>query len=234
MKVLRSLFLLVGLSTLAACAAQPDRGVAPVPAAPALAEKPIAPARMVKKSFSVYFDTNKADIRAAAMQILYEAAQTAKPLASLTIRVQGYTDAAGKAAHNKRLSERRAAAVADQLRKLGLTVAIETTGHGEVAADQGRRKNSKENRRVDITFEGAEVADAAAPDSARLSLDPHSDRAVAADAAAGAPHASGMPQGDLMPRQPAAVANAAVERSAHPFKGHRPQSSRAPPPPPLT
>ncbi|HSV30175.1 MAG TPA: OmpA family protein, partial [Candidatus Omnitrophota bacterium] len=165
MKVFRSLFLLMGVATLAACAGHADveasRPVAvpqPVVAAPQPA--PVDPEiANAPRSFTVYFDSNKADIRASAMQIIYEAWQVAGKVKPVTIRIHGYTDAAGNAAHNQKLSERRAQAVADQLAKLGLKVAVEVKGFGESAPAVKGKKSLKQNRRVEITFEGSQVAD---------------------------------------------------------------------------
>lgn len=152
MKLLRSLFLMAGLATLAACAAQPEpvATAAPAPVAAPAPPAAIAPAR---QSFSVYFESGRADIRASAMQIIYQAWQEARANGTAKITVTGFADSAGKKAANKALSERRAQAVAGQFAKLGLNVAMDVSGKGEAA---GSRRAA--DRRVEIVLEGGQVA----------------------------------------------------------------------------
>lgn len=153
MKFARSLFALFALATVSACAT----GTPPAapPAAPVVEASPaalvVAPSEdlsALPRAYTVYFDTNSTEIRASAMQVLWEAAQNASKLKPLTIRVTGFTDAGGSRSHNQTLSERRAAAVAAQFAKLGVTVAIDARGKGET----GKRKDAK-SRRVEISFE---------------------------------------------------------------------------------
>lgn len=153
MKFARSLFALFALATVSACAT----GTPPAapPAAPVVEAPPaalvVAPSEdlsALPRAYTVYFDTNSTEIRASAMQVLWEAAQNASKLKPLTIRVTGFTDAGGSRSHNQTLSERRAAAVAAQFAKLGVTVAIDARGKGET----GKRKDAK-SRRVEISFE---------------------------------------------------------------------------------
>lgn len=164
MKFARSVFALLALVTVSACAAMPQVA-APLPAQPVIAPLP-APAvtdgkvtassedlSALPRSYVVYFDTNSAEIRASTMQVLWEAAQNATKLKPLTIRVQGFTDGAGKMSYNQHLSERRAAAVAAQLGKLGIGIKVEAIGLGETT---GNRKDAR-SRRVEITFEGSAV-----------------------------------------------------------------------------
>lgn len=156
MKFVRSVFALLALVTVSACAASPQVP-APVPV-PVVEDVKVAPAQAqsedlsgLPRSYVVYFDTDSTEIRASTMQVLWEAAQNASRLKPLTIRVQGFTDGAGNRAYNQRLSERRAAAVAAQLAKLGVGIKVETSGLGESAAKQ----RDAGSRRVEITFEGA-------------------------------------------------------------------------------
>ena len=59
----------------------------------------------------VLFDFDKADIRPDAQGPLHEVAQLIREKARGPVIIQGYTDALGTDAYNRRLSERRAAAV---------------------------------------------------------------------------------------------------------------------------
>lgn len=169
----RSLLLLAGLACLPACTAsegmtarQPS-AMSPSPS-PALLQ-PAAPPTITSRSVSVHFDKNSAEIRAAAMQILYGAALESRGQRITAIRVVGHADANGRRAYNQRLSEQRAAAVADQLNKLGLHAErVEVTGAGEAAPQRKGKKlvAAAEDRRVEIIIETvAEQTAALAPTS---------------------------------------------------------------------
>lgn len=170
MKLLRSLLLLVGLAALPACATSEIRNeVKPLEPTPAAIQTPApvasaslavtAPAPAASRSFVVHFDFDSADIRASAMQILYEASQVAGKVKPTAIRIHGFTDASGKRSYNQHLSERRAKAVADQLSKLGVKVAVvETKGFGKANLANKIAGKSKDNRRVEIVFEGGDTA----------------------------------------------------------------------------
>lgn len=155
-RMVRSLLLLLGLALLPACAAS-ERMAEAQGHAPAVAPLPPRPAAMsarVARSVVVHFDSSSADIRAAAMQILYGAAVDLRGARLTAIRITGFADGAGRRSYNQKLSERRAAAVADQLGKLGLRAdSIEVKGAGET---KGKPRRSHADRRVEITFEVVE------------------------------------------------------------------------------
>jgi len=172
MNILRALFLLAGLSALGACAgpgpvtpplvdvvvapAQPVL-VAPEPVAPELA--PPLPAAIATTA-SVHFASGRADITASTMQLLWEIGQT-EPARGGSVRISGYADSTGNPAANRRLSQRRADAVAAQLVKIGFDPKrMVVVAHG--SANAGSR--SAADRRVDIVVE----PNSAAPPSARL------------------------------------------------------------------
>lgn len=170
-RLVRSLLLLLGLATLSACAAYEQRAElspqAPVPQAPvAAATGKITTTRTVV----VNFDSNSDEIRAGAMQILYGAATDLRGAKLTSIRVTGHADGAGRRSYNQNLSERRAAAVAAQMGKLGLRAdTVTTSGAGE---STGAPRRSKDDRRVEIVFElvqeiadGAPLAASSAPTS---------------------------------------------------------------------
>lgn len=155
-RIVRSLLLLIGLAVLPACAAS-ERAAGPQVYATTALPPQTQPAPVAAKAtpavrgIVVHFDNDSADIRAAAMQSLYGAAVDLRGTRLTAIRITGFTDGAGHRAHNLKLSERRAAAVADQLRKLGLHAGrIEVKGAGET---KGKPRHSKEDRRVEIVFE---------------------------------------------------------------------------------
>jgi outer membrane protein OmpA-like peptidoglycan-associated protein len=119
---------------------------APRAAAPAVAP---APAR----TFLVFFDWNRADLTARARQIIGEAAQARTRQAVTRIEVNGHTDTSGSARYNQGLSERRAAAVAAELVRLGVPRGeIVTRGFGQSQLLVATPDNVREpqNRRVEI------------------------------------------------------------------------------------
>lgn len=172
----RSLLLLAGLACLPACAASqvtpqqqpsaPSQQSAPVPSAPANPQTLPSPTP-TQHRVEVRFDKGSAEVRASAMQILYGAAQELRGQRITSIRVVGYTDASGRRAFNQRLSQQRAEAVADQLRKLNLRAEqTEVVGAGEVSPHGKKAKRSRvaEDRRVEIILETVpETAAAQAP-----------------------------------------------------------------------
>lgn len=174
----RSLLLLAGLASLPACAATEGVVVTKPAAEPTRMEQAAAPPPApvptrvaTSRTVVVHFDSDSADIRAGAMQVLYGAALDLRNTRLTAIRVVGHADASGRRTYNQRLSERRAAAVADQLRKLGLGADLfEVRGAGETPATP-RAKGaawaaSADDRRVEITFDSVEVASLALPASA--------------------------------------------------------------------
>lgn len=166
MRFLRVITVLSALAAVSACAATEPVAVTASSPAPVVAAPPPAPApapAMVEEAavppqpVAVHFNHGKADITGSTMQVLWGLAPALKAADPSVIRIQGFTDASGKAAYNKILSEKRAQAVADQLRKLGVTARIEVVGQGIV---KGGKKGTKDRsaRRVEISWESAASA----------------------------------------------------------------------------
>ncbi|WP_198376666.1 OmpA family protein [Neoroseomonas rubea] len=123
------------------------RSAAPVAAAAAAP----APAR----TFLVFFDWNRADLTARARQIIGEAATARRSQQVTRIEVNGHTDTSGSARYNQGLSERRAAAVAGELVRLGVPRnEIVTRGFGQSQLLVPTPDNVREpqNRRVEIVL----------------------------------------------------------------------------------
>lgn len=184
-KLARSLLFLLGLTLLPACAA-PERIAVPQNHAPMAAQHlqslTVTSAALTRRAI-VYFDSDSADIRAAAMQILHGTAVDLRGARLIAIRVTGFTDGAGRRSYNQKLSERRAAAVADQLDKLGLRAGrIEVKGAGET---KGKPRRNYADRRVEVTFEFVEAA-AASP----LHFTPSLDAADDASTDVATPHSA--------------------------------------------
>ncbi len=107
--------------------------------------------------YGIHFDFNKATLRPDSEPALQQIADLLKNNPSLSVEVQGHTDAVGGDASNQKLSEARAAAVREWLTAHGIA-AVRITSHGygkthPVASndnDEGRAKN----RRVEIAKVG--------------------------------------------------------------------------------
>lgn len=114
----------------------------------------------IEMSADVLFDFDKATIKPAAEPALAKVATVLEGYPRAAVRIEGHTDAKGSEAYNQKLSERRAKAVQDWLRKQAALrdVRFSTQGFGAkqpVAPNvkpngtddpEGRQKN----RRVEI------------------------------------------------------------------------------------
>lgn len=129
---------------------QPAAVTAPPPATPAPPPPPMA------RSFTVYFDLDRATLTPAGREVVRQAAQNAKQDQVTRITVTGHTDTTGTSRHNQRLSERRAAAVRAELVADGVSPdQITTAGRGEsdLAVPTAAGVAEPRNRRV-VIFEG--------------------------------------------------------------------------------
>jgi outer membrane protein OmpA-like peptidoglycan-associated protein len=143
-------FLLVQLyavSGSALCQPPPPPPAPQVPAPPA----PSAAQKIILRG--VHFAFNRAVIRNVDRPVLDEAAATLKANPSVTVNVNGYTDATGSARYNQRLSERRAAAVARYLEAHGVS-AERLIPHGfgktNFVATNKTADGRAQNRRVEL------------------------------------------------------------------------------------
>lgn len=107
--------------------------------------------------YGIHFDFNKATLRGDSEPALEQLLALMKSAPTLTIEVQGHTDAVGNDAANQKLSEARAAAVRDWMTAHGVAAArVTAKGFGKthpVASndnDEGRARN----RRVEIAKAG--------------------------------------------------------------------------------
>ncbi len=124
---------------------------APMPAAaPAPAPPPMA------RTFLVFFDFDRYNLRDDARRVIEAAAANYKATGSARIEVSGYTDLAGTQAYNMRLSQRRADAVAAYLMRQGVpknVMDVKWFGkeHPRVPTPDGVRE--PQNRRVEIVMQ---------------------------------------------------------------------------------
>ena len=107
------------------------------------------------RSFIVFFDWDKSNIRADAQRVIEAATAYAKRRGFVRVNLAGHADRSGSAKYNMGLSLRRAAAVKAAFVKLGFSAGqISTVGRGEsdplVSTADGVRE--PRNRRVEIAF----------------------------------------------------------------------------------
>jgi outer membrane protein OmpA-like peptidoglycan-associated protein len=138
----------------------PKPAPAPVPAAqPAPAPAPTAapaPAPVqVPRTYLVFFDFDKADIRPEARRIIETAAANRKTANVTRLEVTGHADRSGSDRYNERLSMRRAEAVRAELVRLGVPaneIAIFAKGEREPLVQTPDGVREPQNRRVEIVL----------------------------------------------------------------------------------
>lgn len=135
----------------------PVAQVEPEPAPePVVEPEPQPEPKPVVRTFLVFFDWDSTVLSDEAMAVLREAVANADRGGITRLVATGHADTSGPARYNIGLSERRAAAVRDALKRLGLSDAdIATFGKGEteplVPTDDGIRE--PQNRRVEIVLQ---------------------------------------------------------------------------------
>jgi OmpA-OmpF porin, OOP family len=124
----------------------------PVMAPPAPVAAPPPPPHQV---YLVFFDWDKYDITPEGLQIIQQAAAQWRAGHNVRLEVTGFTDRSGSAGYNQRLSERRAAAVAGALEKLGVPrsdMAVQGRGENDNRVPTANGVREPQNRRVEIVF----------------------------------------------------------------------------------
>jgi len=124
---------------------------APPPPPPEPTPTPIIKKKIVLRG--VNFDFDKSNIRPDARPILDEAIRTLQDESSISVSVEGHTDAVGTDAYNQKLSERRANSVADYLTRGGVARRrLTTEGYGESkpVASNETADGRAQNRRVEL------------------------------------------------------------------------------------
>jgi outer membrane protein OmpA-like peptidoglycan-associated protein len=126
------------------------------PALPVIAPPaPGAPPPVARRVFLVFFDWDRSTITPEGMAIIQQAAAAFRAGGPVTIQVTGYTDASGSVGYNQRLSERRAAAVAQAMVKLGVPrnqMAVSGRGKNDQRVPTADGVREPQNRRVEILF----------------------------------------------------------------------------------
>ncbi len=101
----------------------------------------------------IFFDTAKATIKPMSFGLLDQVAQLMKGQSDLKFRVEGHTDAQGKADMNLKLSDERAASVRLYLIKKGISPErLLSVGYGpaQPIADNKTQRGREANRRVEF------------------------------------------------------------------------------------
>jgi len=130
----------------------PDVVEAPPPPSEPVAEPPPPPQ---VQEFVIFFGHNKANLTAEARQVIKEAAAAAK--AGGNVRVVGHADKSGSAAHNDKLSLRRANNVKGELVREGVAesaISVEARGESDPAVPTADGVREPQNRRVEIHMDG--------------------------------------------------------------------------------
>lgn len=129
---------------------------APVERGPSPAE--LAEQRKREQMLAVtvyYFDFDKSEIKADAMESLRYHAARLKENTSMTVRLEGHADERGTPEYNLALGERRAIAIQRYLQVQGVSAGqLEVISYGEerpVARGTGD-SNWSQNRRVELKF----------------------------------------------------------------------------------
>lgn len=113
---------------------------------------------MVVTFGDVLFDTGHAELRHGNQQNIHQLAQYLRDNPERKLLVEGFTDATGGDAFNQQLSERRAASVANALRRQGVAAdRIVVRGYGKAypVASNADAQSRQLNRRVEVTISHA-------------------------------------------------------------------------------
>lgn len=112
---------------------------------------------------SIYFDVNKAEVKAAMRERLAEVAKALATVGNRRVLVEGHTDSTGTDDYNLKLSRLRAESVRSILIAGGVSAGrIESQGYGKTrpVASNATASGKAQNRRVEIVIQGAVVAPA--------------------------------------------------------------------------
>lgn len=108
---------------------------------------------LVSMTSNVLFDSGKSNLKPGAAKTIQEVVKILKAYAKNNISVEGHTDATGSAELNKKLSEKRAQSVANQLIKSGIAAErITVIGYGKdkPVATNATPAGREANRRVEV------------------------------------------------------------------------------------
>ncbi|MBV6286798.1 OmpA family protein [Pseudomonas aegrilactucae] len=101
----------------------------------------------------VLFDTGRAELKGSSQRNIEQLADYLRANPERKVRVEGFTDSTGADAFNQQLSEQRAAAVANALRRQGIQAQrVISTGYGKAypVASNASASSRQLNRRVEV------------------------------------------------------------------------------------
>lgn len=116
----------------------------------ALAARPELP-----ETFTLNFETGGAELTAPSKALLPKILERARARTALDLSVIGHSDTQGKADANEALALKRANAIAEQLRQLGLqnaTLTVESHGERNLLVATPDETPEPRNRRVEVTL----------------------------------------------------------------------------------
>src|SRR5215472_15031318 len=151
---MRRLVLASVLLAVAACAQQPPPPVAASPPPPPPPPPPT--------TFTVYFDYNSSLLGPAGGEVVRFAADAYKAGTPSNVQVTGFTDPAGSAGYNQKLSLKRASVVAATLVEDGVPrTSLTVSGDGETSGGS----TPGQDRRVEVVVGGPPSAAPSPPSS---------------------------------------------------------------------
>ena len=114
---------------------------------------PVSPGTEVSIDLPVQFRLNSAELTAESERLVERIAEAVShaSLAERRFRVEGHADSSGPAAHNQRLSQRRAESVYNVLVLRSVPIdRLEVQGYGETRPLPGMDSRDPRNRRVEV------------------------------------------------------------------------------------
>jgi outer membrane protein OmpA-like peptidoglycan-associated protein len=142
-------------------AAEPVMIPAPPPVVVAAAAPPPPDQLLpVIRSYSVYFNFDRSNIRQSETETLNEISRDIAQYHPQQVTVTGHTDRSGPAQYNERLSERRAETVSKSLVALGVpnqVISEQARGETDLAVATADGVKLQENRRAMVDFRGQMV-----------------------------------------------------------------------------
>lgn len=207
----------------AAPAEAPAEAPAPPPCQPPVPGQPISlEGCKIGDTFvlrGVNFEFNKANLTVNAKALLDPVADALLARPDIKVEIDGHTDGKGSVAYNQKLSERRAASVAQYLVGRGIDASrLSSKGFGKSMpiADNKTDEGRELNRRVElkITDDGSSGAAAAAPAAEAAPAEAAPAEAAPAEATSEAPAADG--PAEAAPAEAAPAEAAPADASAAP------------------
>ena len=107
---------------------------------------------------TVYFDTNKSDLNANAKKAIQKNVEFLKKNPEVSVQVEGLCDERGSREYNFKLGERRAQAVVDYMKELGIEDSrLSAVSYGAIGG-QTEKQYSSSRRAISVLIYPAEVS----------------------------------------------------------------------------